>query len=215
MAVFTLPTFDIPTPIGPIHFDPNQFNPSGPSAPTGCPPGTVWRGVPWQSNVCDPISGPTNPNFPIGPVTIIPTGPAFNPSGSPECIWPWRRDPITGECSLFIGSTPGPDPGPVGNGGAPPVSGSRIHGEFFHADQPPVTVAVNVRRCPPGHVLGKDRWCHPKGSIPNKERLYPKPPRPLGSVREMKCVTVAGQFARRLKSKKKTLKKVATALGSF
>ena len=169
----------------------------------GCPPGTAWPGIPYQSNVC----------LPTGTGGVVPGGGGFNPSGSPECIWPWRRDPITGECKVFLGDVPGADP--TGNGGTPPgQAGSRIHGEFFHTDQVPRQVSVTVRRCPRGHVLGKDRWCHPKGSIPNKERLYPKPPRPLGSVREMKCITVAGQFARRLKSKKKTLNKLATALAS-
>jgi len=223
---FTPPSFG-PFDFGPISIPLPTF-PSGPSqplAPTGCPPGTVWRGVPWQSNVCDPISGPTNPVFPIGPVLPppVPLGPVV-PVGNPpvpigpapqpqSCDWPWKIDPISGQCKLFFGTVPGPDPSqpPPMNGGA---GGGRIHGEFFHTDHPPARVALTVRRCGRGSVLGKDGWCHPKGSLRNSERLYPRPTRPLGTRAEMKAITVAGQFARRLKTKKKTLKKLSTALGS-
>jgi len=179
--------------------------PSGPGLPPpptgGCPPGTRWRGFPWRSNVCDPVG-------------VVPGDP-FAPTegGGVQCIWPWTRDPITGQCVLKAGDVAGPDPTPS-NGFQPGVAGSRIHGEFFHTDHPPQRVEVSVRRCGRGSVLGKDGWCHPKGSIPNKERLYPRGTRPLGSPREMKAITVAGQFARRLKTKKKTLKKLSTALGS-
>jgi len=169
---------------------------------SGCPPGTAWRGFPWQSNVCDPIG-------------VVPGGPPeFNPTpgGGVPCFPPWKRDPLTGQCSLFLGEVPGPDPSPV-NGVAPGASGSRIHGEFFHRDHPPKRVSVSVRRCGPGFVLGKDRWCHPN-SLPNKERLYPKPTPPLGTSAQMKAITVAGQFARRLKTKKKVLKKLSTLLVS-
>lgn len=207
MAVSFPPvTIDIPF-IGPTEFDLPTFGGGGPG-PVGsvCPAGTVWRGFPWEPWVCDPIG-----SIPGGATSPIPS--SFNPTPGGDCIWPSRPNPFTGECEVFMGDTPGPDPTPS-NGFRPGASGSRIHGEFFHTDTVPRRVSVSVRRCPPGHVLGKDRWCHPKGSIPNKERLYPKPPRPLGSVREMKCVTVAGQFARRLKSKKKTLNKLATALAS-
>lgn len=199
-----------PPNLGPIEFDPIEFDPFNPfprdPSRNACPPGTAWRGVPWEGNVCDPI---TVPGTPIIPITPIDRG----APGSPDCIWPWRRDPLTGQCSIFLGDVPGPDPSPPGNGGNG-RAGSRIHGEFFHRDHVPERKNVSVRRCGPGFVLGKDRWCHPKGSIANKERLYPKPPRPLGTRTEMKAITVAGQFARRLKTKKKTLKKLSTTLGS-
>lgn len=198
------PPIVIGTPIGPIEFDIPTFGPPSGATTGGCPPGTVWRGFPWEGNVCDPIGG-----IPGGGGS--PGDPLVDP-GRGDCSFGMRPNPFTGECEFFLGDVPGPDPDT--NGFQPGTAGSRIHGEFFHRDAVPRRVSVSVRRCPPGHVLGKDKWCHPKGSIPNKERLYPKPPRPLGSVREMKCVTVAGQFARRLKSKKKTLNKLATALAS-
>jgi len=178
----------------------------GAPRPSGqCPPGTSWPGVPFASGVC----------FPNGIVPgQNPGGGMQNPSGSPDCIWPWRRDPITGDCALFLGEVPGADPSPGGNGFAPQGSGSRIHGEFFHQDSVPKRVSVSVRRCPPGSVLGKDRWCHPKGSIANRERLYPRPTPPLGTSAQMKAITVAGQFGRRLKTKRKTLKKLSNLFSS-
>jgi len=196
-------TVTIPLPpIGGVQLPPIVIG-GGPGGPSGggsgvCAPGTHWRGIPWEPWVCDPdvIPGGT-----VGP------GNQFNPTGSPPCIFPWRRDPVTGECALFVGDVPGPDPS--GNGFTPSSSGSRIHGEFFHRDSVPVRKAVSVRRCPKGAVLGKDGWCHPRGSIANKERQYPRPTPPLGTSGQMKALMVASRFGNRLKSKRKQLKKLS------
>lgn len=121
-----------------------------------------------------------------------------------DCTFPSRRDPVTGECKVFIGDEPGRDrPGGIGQS---------MHANG-HRDHVPAIVSVRTRRCRKGSVLGKDGWCHPKSSITNKDREYPRGTRPLGTPGEMKAVTKASNFAKRLKTKQKQLKKVATALG--
>jgi len=121
------------------------------------------------------------------------TGTGFAP-----CIWPARVDPLTGKCSLFIGEVLGPDP----NG----------DGRHAHGDTVPERKEVSVRRCRKGSVLGKDGWCHPKGSIVNKEREYPRKRKPLGTTGDLNAVTKAKAFSTRLVNNQKSLKKLAANL---
>lgn len=88
-------------------------------------------------------------------------------------------------------------------------------GESMHAnghrDTRPAMRDVRTRRCRSGSVLGKDGWCHPKGSIPNKDRRWPKGRRPLGTPGELACVAKASRFAARLTTQKKRFKKMERA----
>jgi len=85
---------------------------------------------------------------------------------------------------------------------------SPLHGPDAHRDHIPAIRAVRTRMCRRGSVLGKDGFCHPKGTIRNSDREYPKGRRPLGTPADLKAVTVAARFGRRLVSNKKRLKKL-------
>ncbi len=65
-----------------------------------------------------------------------------------------------------------------------------------------------VRLCNPGDVLGKDGFCHKKGSIPNKEREYPRGTRPLGTPGEMAALRKAATFGRRMETTVKRMQKI-------
>jgi len=72
----------------------------------------------------------------------------------------------------------------------------------------PVPDNVVVRRCFPGDVLGKDGFCHKKGSIPNKEREYPRGTKPLGTPGEMAALAKAAAFGRRMETTVKRMQKI-------
>ena len=67
---------------------------------------------------------------------------------------------------------------------------------------------VDIRRCFPGDILGKDGLCHAKGSIPNKERAHPRGRRPLGTPGEMAALAKAASFGRRMESTIKRMQKI-------
>jgi hypothetical protein len=62
-------------------------------------------------------------------------------------------------------------------------------------------------------VLSYQGLCVSKKEIKNSDRMYPKPPRPLGTRSELKAVRVASSFGKRLKKNEKSLKKLGRALG--
>lgn len=98
-----------------------------------------------------------------------------------------------------------PDPDPSFE--SPAELGPSMH-ENGHRDHVPAIRDVRTRRCRRGSVLGTDGWCHPKGSIRNADRQYPKPPRPLGTRGDLRAVRTASAFGRRLVANKKRLKKL-------
>lgn len=129
-------------------------------------------------------------------------------AGSGPCFFPMQRDDF-GNCVLpHLGGVRGRDP----SAGVTRTGGRMLHGPDAHADHQPQVVALNVRRCGRGSVLGIDGICHPKRSIRNSDRWYPKAPRPLGTRTELKAVRVAGTFANRLKRNEKSLRKTARVL---
>jgi len=65
-----------------------------------------------------------------------------------------------------------------------------------------------IRLCLPGDVLGKDGFCHKKGSIPNKEREYPRGRRPLGTPGEMAALAKAASFGRRMERTVKRMQSI-------
>jgi hypothetical protein len=125
----------------------------------------------------------------------------LNLSGSPKCIPPFRRNPLTGSCEIFLGDRPGPDTMPT-NGMA------NGHPGLHAGDHNPFTTEVQVRRCLPGHVLGVDNLCHSKRDIRNSDRKYPKPRRPLGTSGDLNAVTKATSFGRRLVANKKRIRRL-------
>lgn len=73
----------------------------------------------------------------------------------------------------------------------------------FGAALEPGFMTINKRECLPGMVLGKDFLCYNKGSISNKQRLWPKGTAPLLTGGEMAAIRKAdsarGKVARTAK----------------
>jgi len=121
------------------------------------------------------------------------------------CVFPARPDPITGRCKLFLGDQPGPEPGGVGGGGA-------VMGRFGAALVPDVEDVVTMR-CLPGMVLGKmeadgGHLCYNRKDLTNKERLWPRGRRPLGTPGEMAALAKAASFGRRMEGTVKRMQKI-------
>jgi len=87
------------------------------------------------------------------------SGPQPSPGLAPagDCDIPFqKRDPMTGECSFFLGDRPGPDGAPSTNG-----TGRVVQGAFgIPAAEPDVKSSIRLE-CPSGMVLGRDDLCYP------------------------------------------------------
>jgi len=156
---------------------------------------------------------PTQPITSCAACTILPSGIARDACEAALCRGngggSFAPDPIIVGClpghtridGICVDATPGLDtPAELG-------ATSALHPNG-HRDHVPAITDVRTRRCRKGSVLGTDGWCHPKGTIRNADREYPKPPRPLGTRGDMKAVRVASTFGRRLVANKKRLKKL-------
>lgn len=83
---------------------------------------------------------------------------------------------------------------PGGQTGTLPSSGygAAVMGGFGIPAMEPAVVGQTqygpILRCPTGAVLGKDNLCYQKGTITNKQRKWPKGPRPLLTGGEMKTL---------------------------
>ena len=80
-------------------------------------------------------------------------------------------------------------------------------GKFGPAEEP-MFVTRNVRFCLDGMILGKDKLCYTKGSITNKERLYPKGAAPLLTGGDMSAIRKAAAAGGRLKRAQKRLEAI-------
>lgn len=113
------------------------------------------------------------------------------------CIWPSQKDPVTGKCMVFLGQQPGADGVPVnGRFGIGMVPNQR-----------------NIVRdvCRKGMVLGKDNICYERRNIANRDRLWPKGTKPLGTAEEMRAVRIAARFAGRFERTTKRMQKIGLA----
>jgi len=159
---------------------------------------------------------PQRGNCPSGRVQT-PAGcvPAPCPDGSPRSIINGRcgasaqvvRSPgLRGAAERFF---PGGATGfEVDFGGqAPP--GDAVMGRFGSALEPFVEDRMH-RSCLPGMVLGRDGLCYNTGrnGIANRDRMWPKERKPLGTPGELNAVTTASRFAKRVQSNTKRLQKM-------
>lgn len=131
----------------------------------------------------------------------IPTGSAFLPTGTGECFPPFKRDPRTGNCRIFLGEQSGVDDTPVGEA---------VMGRFGPALMPGSKV-IDRAVCLKGMVLGIDNLCYNsrgEGKIANKNRMWPKGAQPLGTAEEMRAVRIAARFGRRFETTTKRLQKI-------
>lgn len=84
----------------------------------------------------------------------------------------------------------------------------------FGAAYVPASRMIDQAVCLPGDVVGKDGLCYPKKSLTNKERMWPRGARPLGTPGEMAAVAKASRFATRFKNTEKRLKKLGMVKAS-
>jgi len=115
------------------------------------------------------------------------------------CVFPMRRDPLTGDCRVFLGTQSGRDP--VAGGG------EVVMGRYGAAMAPGMEL-VQTSRCLPGDVLGDDGLCYPKRNIKNSDRMWPKGRKPLGTPGELAALSKAAAFGRRMKSTVKSMEKI-------
>lgn len=120
-------------------------------------------------------------------------------NGGDGCVFPWRRDPGTGECKIFVGERAGP------NGGAP--VGDAVMGRYGAALQPGI-MTIDRSVCLKGMQLGNDGLCYNKAQISNKERMWPRGRRPLLSGGEMRAIGIAAGAGRRLERTTKRLQRI-------
>jgi len=125
--------------------------------------------------------------------SLVPNIPSFLP-----CIPPWRTDPDTGECKIFIGDQVGPDDTPIGE----TVMGRYGAGEM------PGNMVVNRAICRPGMVLGDDGVCYNRTQISNKQREWPRGRRPLLTGGDMRAISTAARAGKRLEGATKRLQKI-------
>jgi len=122
------------------------------------------------------------------------------PEISGPCQFPLVRD-VDGVCR-----TPG-SPADVSVGGGMALMGR------FGAGLAPQHENVATMRCLPGMVLGKmeadgSHLCYNKKDLTNKERLWPRGRRPLGTPGEMAALSKAASFGRRMETTVKRMQKI-------
>jgi len=85
-----------------------------------------------------------------------------DPGTNGTCIPPWRIDPASGDCKLFLGQQEGSDEGgdAVRGGFNMPAFTPDVVGEIEKKDG---TMSA-IRRCPKGTVLATDNLCYAKGT---------------------------------------------------
>ena len=144
------------------------------------------------------------------PMALAPVATAFNPlANRPEisrfagrqsiaapCRRPWRRDPVSGQCALFLGDRPGRDTAPLETGPGVPV-GDATMGRYGAALVPGSRI-VDRATCLRGMVLGNDGLCYNSKGFRNADRMWPRGRRPLLTGGEMRAISVASRAAGRL-----------------
>lgn len=132
------------------------------------------------------IPGITDPGFtggtPLVDASPCPTGYTWNGS---QCV----KSGVAGAVERFL---PG---GATGTG--MDVYGQAVVGAWGKPALQPYVASVPVRRCPRGTVLGKDGLCYDK--IANKDRMWPRPPRPAFTGSDMKALRKAESLKKKAK----------------
>jgi len=154
--------------------------------------------------------GGGNPVIPTGTTDF--TSRMTRPSGGgPPCPGMWSVRGPDGRCIDLSALGPGGRPALTSRD---PSTSLVPFDAVTHHPHEPFLDAVTVRRCPKAHVLSWQGLCVSKKEIKNSDRMYPKPPRPLGTRSELKAVRVSIGFGKRLKKNEKRLAKLGRALGN-
>jgi len=130
----------------------------------------------------------------------------FSPTIGGRCIPPFKRDPVSGDCKLFLGDQPGPDSGPLQIGAGLPV-GEAVMGRYGAALMPGSKI-IDRAVCLPGMVLGDDDKCYNRGQLKNSERMWPRGRRPLLTGGDMRAIGIAARAGARLERTTKRLQKI-------
>jgi len=135
-----------------------------------------------------------------GRTTILDRAKAFvGFNGEEDCVPPFRRDPGTGKCKLFVGERAGP------NGGAP--VGDAVMGRYGAALQPGI-MTIDRAVCLPGMQLGDDGLCYNKSQISNKQRMWPRGRKPLLTGGQMRAISIAAGAAKTVEKTTKRLQEL-------
>jgi len=138
------------------------------------------------------------------------TGTAINLAGqrgTNGCPIPFQRpDPVTGECTFFLGDRPGPDSRALPIGPGLP-GGEAVMGQFGAALVPGSRI-IDRAECIRGMVVGSDGLCYNKSQIKNSDRMWPKGRRPLLTGGDMAAISKAARAAGRLERTTKRLQKI-------
>lgn len=137
-----------------------------------------------------------------GPIPIV-NPPPVGGQCPPGFTW----SALLQTCLSETSGLPDVDPGST----SPGEQGPSMHGQNGHADTIPRQREIRRRVCGKGMgVLGKDGWCHKK--IANKDRMYPKPRKALGTPGELNALATSKKFAKRLVAAEKGIKETARDL---
>jgi len=116
----------------------------------------------------------------------------IEPASGP-CNWPKRKDPITGQCRIFLGDKPGADdeftPIEDMNGVHPASPPGHVH---------PVSPIVDTRthlRCPAGYVLGRNNNCYWNLPRNSKWRKWRPGRKPAFTGGDLNAIARAGKLA--------------------
>ena len=117
-------------------------------------------------------------------------------NGDNGCVRPFRRDPGTGKCKIFVGERAGP------NGGR--EVGEAVMGRYGAGLEPGI-MTIDRAVCLPGMQLGDDGLCYNKGQISNKQRMWPRGRRPLLTGGQMRAISMAASAAKSVQGATKRL----------
>ena len=124
------------------------------------------------------------------------------------CVFPFRRDPRTGDCKIFLGERSGPDDAPRAprgpRGPSGPV-GDAVMGLYGAALQPG-TMAIERSVCLRGMQLGDDGLCYNKGHLRNNQRMWPRGRRPLLTGGDMRAIGIASRAGKKVEAATKRLR---------
>jgi len=176
----------------------------GRTAPFGTLPGDCPPGFSETRSGCQPLQTTTGRALRgLGPLggPAINVDPVFSGGGTQlvgtgTCIPPFRVDPNTGRCRLFLGDQPGPNGGPAA-GAVVGMSGMQ-----------PMVETRQRMDCLPGMVLGRDNLCYSKRDIRNSDRKWPKGRAPLLTGGERNAITKASRAAKKIETTTKSLQRM-------
>jgi len=137
---------------------------------------------------------PQVPGIPFGLQMLQGSGQLSSGGSAGPCPPPTVWDPNGGFCVA-----------PTSPLGADRLGGGAIMGRFGAAVIPGSRIS-DIAVCPSGMALGKDGLCY--DHLPNRDRKYPKPRRPLLTGGEMRAISVASRAATKVKSNNKRLLKL-------